>query len=165
MRKSIFLNKKGESEEQGFSIFYLGMAIIVFAVMAFILLFIIGQYIESFLVYDTDVAKNVYAYRAINTCLAYQDPFTNRYYPGIIDLSKYTQENLNNCYADTIAVSFNVQLVSLTGEKTYDRILVGFGAARTIGRYPVLIRNSNGRVVQGELLFGTSDEAMMKSRS
>jgi hypothetical protein len=164
MIKSFFLNKKG-SEQQGFTPWHLLMAGVVFLIMGFLLFIIMKQYTDAFLVYDKEIPKNIYAYRAINTCLAYQDPFTGRFYPGIIDVRKYNQRTLDNCYMNTTYVSFNLQLRSLAEEKDYPRILVGFGAVRTATSYPVLIRISEGNLVKGELLFGTTDEAEVKQET
>lgn len=32
-------------------------------------------------------------------CFAYQDEFTGRVYPGVIDLDKFTKERLDSCYS------------------------------------------------------------------
>lgn len=34
----------------------------------------------------------------IPECFAYQDPDTGRVYPGVLDLSKFTNEQMDNCY-------------------------------------------------------------------
>ncbi len=153
--KKRFLNKKGQTEE-GFNAGFFLIAGFIFIVMVFVLLLVTGQYKEGFLAVDKDVPTHVYAYRSINTCLAYQDEITGRYYPGLIDYTKYRQEVLETCYSDTSARSFNIQLKDLDKPRHYDRILVGFGGSMNIKSYPVLIRYKNGDINNGELLFGIS---------
>ena len=160
--KRFLASKKGTSEEQGYTPLHLLMVGVLFLAMGFILVLITDQYINAFLVYDKEIPVNLYAYRAINNCLAFQDSFTSRYYPGIIDINKYTQTNLDNCYTDTSQYSFSIQLRSLSTDYDYPKILVGFGAAGTINTYPVLIREKDGSIFKGELLFGTSIESEMK---
>ena len=155
-----FLNKKGTSVEQGYSPWHVIIALVLFVIMGFFLMFIINDYISAFLVYDKDIPRNIYAYRAVNTCLAYQDSTTGRYYPGIIDYTKYNQEVLDDCYNDTSVRSFNIQLVDKDKGERYDRILVGFGASRNIVPYPVFIRYEDGTTNHGELLFGMSGELL-----
>lgn len=160
--KRFLHSKKAESQEQGYTPWHLLMVGVLFLAMGFILILITNQYINAFLVYDDNIPMNLYAYRAINNCLAFQDSFTHRYYPGVIDINKYTQTNLNTCYTNTSQYSFSFQLRSLSGDYDYPRILVGFGAARTIHNFPVLIREKDGSIFKGELLFGTSVESQMK---
>ncbi len=160
--KRFLQSKRGTSEEQGYTPLHLLMVGVLFLVMGFVLVLITNQYINAFLVYDENIPMNLYAYRAINNCLAFQDSFTHRYYPGIIDINKYTQTNLNNCYTDTSQYSFSLQLRSLSGDYDYPRILVGFGAASTIHIFPVLIREKDGTILKGELLFGMNTESQMK---
>jgi hypothetical protein len=149
-------NKKGEGLHIGFMILYIIMFGIILIVMGFVLLIITNRYINGFLAYDPDLPTNIYAYRAINTCLAYQDSSTERYYPGIIDFAKYNQQTLDNCYTNTDVRSFNIQLKDLQKPEDYPAILVGFGASLRINSYSILIKYDDGAMNQGELLFGVS---------
>jgi hypothetical protein len=160
-----FLQSKKGSEEQGATPWHLLMVGVLFLAMGFILVLITDQYINAFLVYDKDIPLNNYAYRAINNCLAFRDSFTHRYYPGLIDINKYTQTNLNDCYTDTSQYSFNIQLKSFSTDYVYPKILVGFGSARTFYSYPVLIRETDGSIFKGELLFGMNIESEMKKET
>ena len=149
-------SKRGEGLHIGFTMLYILVFGAILVVMAFVLFFITNEYIDGFLVYDKDIPKHVYAYRAINTCLAYQDNVTKRYYPGIIDFSKYNEEVLKDCYVKTEGKSFNVQLRDLEKPEDYSRILIGFGASLSIEAYPVWIKYADGTINEGELLFGVS---------
>ena len=77
-------NKKAEVHE-GFSPLYFLLAGVIFIIMGFVLVMITGKYLSAFTAHDKDIPQHIYAYRAINVCLSYQDPITKRYYPGIID--------------------------------------------------------------------------------
>jgi hypothetical protein len=160
--KRFLQSKKGQTEHQGYTPWHLLMVGVIFLVMGFILVLITDQYINAFLVYDKEIPLNNYAYRAINNCLAFQDSFTHRYYPAVIDVNKYTQTNLNNCYTDTSQYSFSLQLRSLGTDYTYPKILVGFGATTTVHTFPVLIREKDGSIFKGELLFAMNAETEMK---
>jgi len=148
-------NKKAQLQH-GFSPGYFVIAGAIFLLMAIVLIVITNQYIQSFLAHDKLLPTHIYAYRAINTCLAYKDAEIGRFYPGIIDFSKYNQQNLDACYTNTDVRSFNIQLRDLDKNIAYDRILVGFGASMNLLSYNVAIRYPDGNVSQGELLFGVS---------
>lgn len=150
------IKSKRAQLHHGFSPGYFLLAGIIFIVMAFVLILITGQYMKAFLAHDKELPTHIYAYRAINTCLAYQDQVTKRYYPGIVDFTKYKQENLDACYADISFKSFNIQLKDYDKKESYNRILVGFGASMNIIPYPVWILYPDGTINQGELWFGIS---------
>lgn len=152
----MFRNKKGAEINIGVLVIYILIFAVMIIVMGLVLKVAPGKYIDSFLVYHKPILKNIYAYRAINTCLAYQDNVTKRYYPGIIDFSKYNEEVLKDCYAKTDVKSFNIQLRDLKKPEDYPRILVGFGASLSIESYPVWIKYADGTINEGELLFGVS---------
>lgn len=51
-------------------------------------------------------------------CLAYKDPYSGREVAGVIDFSKFTQENLDNCYyveEDSRTIAFRMYLKYLDG--------------------------------------------------
>ncbi len=148
-------SKKGQVHH-GFSVGHFLLASFIILAMAFVLVLSTSAYMRAFRVHDKDVPAHVYAYRSLNTCLAYQDKVTKRYYPSIIDFSKYTQENLEACYNNTNEKSFNIQLKDLDKQIPYNRILVGFGASMNIKSYPVLILYEGGSMSKGEFLFGIS---------
>jgi hypothetical protein len=148
-------NRKAQLHH-GFSPGYFLIAGIIFLIMAVTLIITTNQYVSAFLAHDKLLPTHIYAYRAINTCLAYKDVEIDRFYPGIIDFSKYNQQNLDACYTNTEFKSFNIQLRDSGKDISYDRILVGFGASRNILSYNVAIRYPDGSISQGELLFGAS---------
>jgi hypothetical protein len=149
----IIVSRKAQAEH-AFSSGYFVLAGFIFVVMAFVLLYTTNSYLKAFTANSNTIVVHTYAYRAINTCLAYQDSITNRFYPGIIDFNKYNQENLDKCYSNTSIKSFNIQLRDVDKAQSYDRILVGFGASMNILSYPVFIRYADGNISKGELLFG-----------
>lgn len=154
MLKRLLRNKRG-GLEHGFNMGYLLIACVIFVIMAFVLHYLVGKYIASFLVHDQSIPTHVYGYRAVNTCLAYQDSETKRFYPGIIDLTKYNEETLKKCYGNT--KSFNFQLIDLDKEESFDKILLGFGASLSIKKYSVFILYEDKTISRGELWFGMKD--------
>ena len=54
---------------------------------------------ESHLI-PPDLENHLLTQRFLNSplCFTYQDEDTNRFYPGVIDLTKFNQDNLNKCY-------------------------------------------------------------------
>ena len=138
----IFSNRRGAAEE-GFLAVYIVGVIGILALMFLFLRFLPGSYLDAYLTYSPEVKQGVFAYRAINNCLAYQDPVTKRFYPGIIDTSKYTKEKLDECYqGDDVSISFS--LTDRDSQKEYGKILVGFGASLRQETYDVLILPENG---------------------
>jgi hypothetical protein len=148
--------KKGESLHLGFTMLYVIAFMALLLIMGFALYVLTGNYLSGYLSYSSDIPEKIYAYRAINTCLAYQDPTTGRFYPGVIDFSKYNEEVLNICYTRTDMKSFNFELKDITKNKQYNKLLVGFGASLTTKSYPVLIRYDDGSLSQGTLMIGVS---------
>ncbi|KYK25738.1 hypothetical protein AYK26_01850 [Euryarchaeota archaeon SM23-78] len=149
-------NKRGEGFHIGFTILYALMWGAILFVMGWVLYLTTNNYLAGFLAYEKDIPRHVYAYRAINTCLAYQDEDTQRFYPGVIDYSKYDKQTLKDCYTNTEVTSFNFQLWDLKKDNPYDRILIGFGATLSIKSYPVWIRYDDGSFSEGKLLIGVS---------
>ena len=148
-------NKRGEVHI-GVMVVHVLIFMVILLVMGFTLKNTTEKYIGSFTTYHKPILWKIYSYRVINTCLAYQDPVTHRYYPGIVDYSKYNQETLDACFADTSVKSFNIQLKNLEKPEDYPRILVGFGASQNIRPYSVWIKYEDGSMSKGELLIGVS---------
>lgn len=91
--------KKGQFDFSRKTIFW---AIAMFVIIAVILvyLYIIGTY-ESQLTYVPPKLKAEFiSLRFVNIgeCFAYQDKETGRIYPGVLDLEKFTKEQLYSCY-------------------------------------------------------------------
>jgi hypothetical protein len=97
----LFKGKKGESafEVAETSIFYIVMiTVIVMIVLAFV--FLLGSYTNKLTAVPDKLKAELVASRFINIpeCFAYQDPITKRVYSGIIDLEKFNENQMNNCY-------------------------------------------------------------------
>jgi len=99
--KKIFFSKKGSG-------FLLGKKPIYFIIVAFFLfiVFILFSYlilgnISSTITFPENIETTVLINRFLNSpeCFAYQDEETGRIYTGIIDLDKFSNENLNECYS------------------------------------------------------------------
>jgi hypothetical protein len=96
----IKINKKGD----GFipatkSIFWLfAMIFSLFGIITLVVFFSIyqGQLVDM----PRELEAETIVLRFVNNpdCFTYQDPVTNRVYPGVIDVEKYNQDYLDKCY-------------------------------------------------------------------
>jgi len=77
------------------------LKMVVFSLlMTFVILFFIGiglSYRTPYVPKMLDVTLT--SERFVSTCFSYQDPDTLRTYPGMIDISKFTQEKMAKCYS------------------------------------------------------------------
>ncbi len=65
---------------------------------------------------NEDVEESILSQRLISSpsCFVYRDE-VNRAYPGIIDLDKFNQQNLDECFRlDSVNYAFRISLVSET---------------------------------------------------
>jgi hypothetical protein len=97
------MNKKGE-DGSAYDLtrksVYWAVAGVMLVIAVMIYVYFIGS-MDSRLTY---VSPKVYAeaisqrFANIPGCFAYQDPETERTYPGVIDLTKFTQDQMQKCY-------------------------------------------------------------------
>ncbi len=58
--------------------------------------------------------------RFLNDCFAYKDAISQRSYPGIVDIKKFTQENTDNCYdvdENLLKGCFKIELNNIDNKK------------------------------------------------
>lgn len=80
---------------------YWGIAAFMVLVAALILMFVLfPQYKNSLVEVPQELRAELISLRFVNTpeCFTYQDPVAGRIFAGIIDLQKFTQERMGNCY-------------------------------------------------------------------
>lgn len=71
------------------------------AVIAFILLvWMVPSYKSELGTIPPNLENHLLIQRFLNSpfCFTYQDEDTNRFYPGVIDLTRFNQDNLDECY-------------------------------------------------------------------
>ena len=151
----ILINKKGQGLTSGGAMWHWIFVGFLVIICGFTVLFLVDNYIQSFNQYHESIPEKIYAYRAINTCLAYQDDTTKRFYPGIIDINKFTEETLSNCYQDSYR-SFSFLLRNKATDSYYDKIIMGSQPSLDMSRYFVMIRTTEGKLQYGELFVGVS---------
>ena len=98
------------------------------------------------------------ALRFINIpeCFAYQDPETNRVYPGVIELEKFTKEHLNeSCYRSLSIKEVNFKLKLGEREITTTNFFAG---TRTVHLRPLSVLVKNGTKYSEEQLYITIQE-------
>ena len=80
---------------------YWGIAAFMVVVAALILVFVIfPQYQRSLVEVPPELRAELISLRFVNTpeCFTYQDSTTGRIFAGVIDLKKFTQERMDQCY-------------------------------------------------------------------
>ena len=80
---------------------YWGIAAFMVVIAALILVFVIfPQYQRSLVEVPPELRAELISLRFVNTpeCFTYQDLATGRIFAGVIDLKKFTQERMDQCY-------------------------------------------------------------------
>lgn len=112
---------------------YIIVAIIIPLLGMIFAMFVTGYQVQenSFL---GNVEDTVIQSRFFNSpeCFAYQDSATGRAYPGVIDISKFSQERMNSCYNvpdNYINGCFKLELRNIDAEKT-----IGIAESENFGK-------------------------------
>ncbi len=92
------LNKRASYELR--KSIYWGIALFVIVIVAFAYMWVIASYESRVTAVSPKLKAELIALRFTNIgdCFAYVDPFTERTYPGVIDVEKFTEERLFTCY-------------------------------------------------------------------
>jgi hypothetical protein len=80
---------------------YWGIAAFMVVIAALILVFaILPRYQQSLVEVPQELRAELISLRFVNTpeCFTYQDQVTGRIFAGVIDLQKFTQERMDQCY-------------------------------------------------------------------
>jgi len=80
---------------------YWTLAGVVITILVFAFVFGVGSYLSELTYVPEELRAEFISLRFANIpeCFAYQDSETNRVYPGVIDLSKFTNQQMNDsCY-------------------------------------------------------------------
>ncbi|MBW2993442.1 hypothetical protein KY317_02615 [Candidatus Woesearchaeota archaeon] len=93
------MDKKAQSILGEKMLFFVIMGI-VFAVMAIALVYFIGSFNSNLLKISPKINDAIFTYRFLNNpeCFAYQDGLTGRTDIGLIDLGRFTDKQLDECY-------------------------------------------------------------------
>ena len=93
------MDKKAQSVVAGKLPFFVIMGI-AFVIMAIFLVYFIGSFNSNLLKVSPELNDAIHTYRFLNNpnCLAYQDGFTGRTDVGLVDLRKFTDEQMAKCY-------------------------------------------------------------------
>ncbi|MFA6461503.1 MAG: hypothetical protein WCV90_04490 [Candidatus Woesearchaeota archaeon] len=98
------MNNKGEMEGGAYDIARKSVYWMVAGIMLVIVVLVYAYFLSGLqarLIYVPEKLKaEVISMRFANIpeCFAYQDPDTNRVYPGVIDISKFNNQTMNGCY-------------------------------------------------------------------
>lgn len=79
---------------------YWMIAGVLITITVIALVFLFSSYQRQLVEVPEELRAELISLRFVNTpeCFTYQDPVTNRVFPGVIDVNKFTQERLDSCY-------------------------------------------------------------------
>ena len=93
-------------------------------VAVLVLAIILSIYQGTIFSVPTELEAETISLRFINTpeCFTYQDSVTGRVYPGIIDIDKFSQERMDDCYRTDVdtgyeQMNFGIFLEGFEGEE------------------------------------------------
>jgi len=104
--------KKGEVFDVASKTIYWMIASVMIAVILLAFSLILVKYKNNLTYVSPKLEASLIAMRFTNIpeCFAYEDPETDRVYPGIIDLSKFNPEQMEKCYKTSSAKEINFKL-------------------------------------------------------
>ncbi len=101
-KNKFFLNFIGRKAQFNFArkTIYWTIAGVIITMVVFAYVLILSSYAGRLTFVPNQLRGELISLRFTNTaeCFAYQDTVTGRVYPGTIDLAKFSEERLNNCY-------------------------------------------------------------------
>lgn len=112
------------TEEEAFEparkMIYWTIAVAVITIVVFASFMIMTGYKGKLTKAPSQLRAELISLRFVNApeCFAYQDKITGRVFPGVIDLNKFDETRMGNCYQSGDVKNFNFQLV--LGEKTVE---------------------------------------------
>ena len=91
---------------------YFGISIFILAALALGLVILILSHRSAITVTPPELESFLLASRFVNSpqCFAYQDPFTTRVYPGLINMDRFKSEIIKDCYISATTKDFQFQL-------------------------------------------------------
>ncbi len=94
------MNRKAQFASARKTIYWMIVGFVITIVIIAFMMIIVG-YKNKLTQISPKLKGELIALRFTNIpeCLAYQDPVSERIYPGIIDLNKFTNEHLAGCYS------------------------------------------------------------------
>ena len=161
MKDKIFFSKKGSGYQIGKKPAYY-IIVLLFLVISFMLF---GSIIMSEVSLSNSIPNNVDTTVLVNRflnsddCFAYKDNETGRIYPGIIDIKKFNEDTLKECYnagSNYNSKSFKF-IIKGSGieEKTIFTINWGARKFSQVSQY-VLIYNK-GKISKANLLIAVQE--------
>ncbi len=131
----VIKNKKAQFDFARKSLYWmLSGVVITITVLAFAL--VLSSHQRAITTVPAELKAELLSLRFLNTpeCFTYEDPITGKVFPGVIDITKFVQERMDQCYRtekDTGYVDYNFGLV-----------LEGFSPLNENGEYQILRTNN-----------------------
>ncbi len=117
------MNKKAQFDVARKSISWMIMGSLL-TIAVLILAIVLSIYQSTIFSIPGELEAQTISMRFVNTpeCFAYQDSVTERIYPGIIDINKFTQDRMDDCYRTETdegyeQINFGIFLEGFEGEE------------------------------------------------
>lgn len=168
--KLFFWNKKAQSIfDTARKTIYWMIASFVIAMVVIGYVLILSSYKERLTHTPAEIKADIISLRFTNNqdCFAYKDSITDRVYPGTIDLSKWTQLQLDACYKTEKELGyrdFNFRLELASARKEGLTTNNYFNADQFTLRRKVLIKESSGKTILDELIIYVQESVPGKPR-
>lgn len=106
------MNRKAQFEAARKTIYWM-MAGVVITIVVIAFAMIMASYQSKLMEVPPRLRAELISLRFLNTpeCFAYEDEISGRIFPGVIDLSRFNEETLGECYKSGSIKNFNFQLV------------------------------------------------------
>jgi len=91
---------------------YWGISGFILSILIVGLVILITTFKASAIEFNPKLEATVISQRFINNpgCFAYQDPLTERVHPRLMDIDRFTQDTLDNCYQSNTTRDYQFQL-------------------------------------------------------
>lgn len=126
------------------------------AILLLAFFFLLGGQKERVTHIPSSLEAEVISWRftQIADCFAYDDPLTFRVYPGIIDLAKFTQEQMDGCYPASAAAASSVFAFELELKETGKKLATAnYYHVPTLTLRRAVLVEQNGQRTQDTLLI------------
>ncbi len=157
MNNKIFFSKKGSGYEIGKKPTYY-VVIFFFLTISFMLFgFLIISEVSSSSSIPDNARTTVLINRFLNSedCFAYKDSETGRVYPGIIDIEKFNENNLEKCYYAEKKYDSKSFRLTLNGEDIEKKTILttNWGSSRFGQASQYVLLYNNGEISKANLLI------------
>jgi len=149
---TLWNNKKGQSGDDGSGMFVAGSKIHYYWVLLLLLIpafifFVLSTkgYVSSLENQPKELAPDLIAARITNICFSPKNNFTNEIEQSVIDLKKFNEEELNQCFIDWN--SPRVELILESADNSFESrsLFTQKGGLKTVLKRLVLVKTTDDK--------------------